>query len=97
MKRKAGLAVAGILITVGLLMPSRTDATCDPSGTSYLYYEEQVCNPGAEPGCDQCPEQSFCTGGMFDPPTTCCNGYSIVYGPDEGVCYYCRDNYYVCN
>lgn len=99
MKRKAVLLFALILTSAGLLIPSRTEATCDPAGTTYLYYESQECNAWSGTAeCNACPEQSYCIGGYFPPPTTCCNGYSIVYGtPDNNICYYCLDNNYVCN
>jgi hypothetical protein len=98
MKRIRKLIVVVALAALAQLTAPRLKGDdCDPPGTHHIRDRWLVYNGG--PNC--LPEEyigaGVCGSGYpLPPPTTCCDGYDIVYYHDTGVCYVCDEEYYVC-
>lgn len=89
-----------MLLGIAILMPSDARGTCDPAGTRFFRTSYLEWNPVAGNGvpCPPPPEEAYCFLGAYDPPTTCCNGYHVEIDPlNPDNCYYCRDEWYVCD
>ena len=103
MKRKLLLVVALVLTTAALIGPPSGNADCEPQGTYGFRTAHCEANAFARNGdggwisCGPPPEYCWCDYGVYNPPP-CCNGYHIEEDPyDDGICFYCRYEWYVCD